>query len=354
MKHALFLLLVFFLPATPARPDVVYFKNGDQLTGDWVRVQGESLVFRTETIGDVTIPIIKVKSFASSKPAVVLLKGGGTVKGTLALSGMGDWEVKADERATVNPYYTVEAIYPQEVYEPMSPERTRKPWRNWKGTSQFGYSRVQGDSRAGTISAGVNASRRQPDLPGLAERTRSNFFLTMLFANTQSAGGPRTSANSITTGFRQDYLYSTTNFVFALLQYDHIQSQSLNLRQTYGAGLGRNVVRKSWLKVNFLGGTTVVHESFETGLSRNASEGLLENEVHMGMAGRVGLDHRFSFYKSLGDVGAFRVSTTSTLSTRISSRLSLTTGFTDRYLSNPLVGHTKNELVLTTGVAFHF
>ena len=354
MKRILFLFVIIGLTATSARPDVIYFKNGDQLTGDWVRVQGESLVFRTQNIGEVIIPIIKVKSFASTKLAVLLLKDGGTVRGTLTLSDMGDWQVTSGERATINPYHAVQAIYPQEIYEPMSPERTRKPWRNWKGSTSFGYSMVRGDLQAGTISIGVNATRRQPDLPGLAERMRSNFFLTLLYANTQNLAGGRTSANSVTTGFRQDFLFSPTNFLFGLAQFDHIQTQSLSLRQTYGAGLGRNVVRKPWVRLNFLGGATIVNESFETGLSRNASESLLEEEIRLGSASRVGLEHRFSFYKSLTDSSRFRFSTTSTLSTRVFSRLSLTTGFTDRYLSDPLSGHTRNELILTTGFAYRF
>jgi len=115
-----------------------------------------------------------------------------------------------------------------------------------------------------------------------------------------------------------------------------------------------DAVRKSWLKLNFLGGTTIVNESFDTGLNRNASEGLVETEVHLGFAGRVGLEHHFSFYKSLTDSARFRISTTSTLNTRISSRFSLITGFTDRYLSDPLSEHKRNELILTTGFAYHF
>ena len=80
----------------------------------------------------------------------------------------------------------------------------------------------------------------------------------------------------------------------------------------------------------------------------------MEEEVQLGFAGRIGLEHRFSFCKSLPDSAQFRLSSTFTLSTRISSRLSLTTGFTDRYLSDPLFGHKRNELILTTGFAYHF
>lgn len=354
MKRAFLLVLIILFGAAAARSDIVHFKNGDQLTGDWVRVTDKSLVLHTETIGDVTIRLTKVKSFTSTKPAVVLLKGGGTVRGTLTLSDMGDWTVQSGQRTAVNPYHTVEAIYPQEIYEPLSPERTRKPWRNWKGATQFGYSLVRGDLQAGTLSVGINATRRQPDLPGLTEHMRSNFFLTLLYANTQSVGGVRTSANSITTGFRQDYLFSSTNFMFGMAQFDHIQTQSLSLRQSYGVGLGRNVVRKTWLKMNLLGGTTIVNERFETGLNRNAAEGLLEEDIKLGSSPHFSFEHRFSFYKSLTDSAQFRFSSTSTLSTRISARLSLTTGFTDRYLSNPLPEHARNELILTTGLAFHF
>ena len=115
-----------------------------------------------------------------------------------------------------------------------------------------------------------------------------------------------------------------------------------------------DAVRKSWLRLNFLGETPIVNERFDTGLNRNTSEGLVEEEVQLGFARRIGLEHRFTFYRSLTDSARFRVCTTATHSTRISSRLSLTTGFTDRYLSNPLPEHARNELILTTGLAFHF
>jgi hypothetical protein len=66
------------------------------------------------------------------------------------------------------------------------------------------------------------------------------------------------------------------------------------------------------------------------------------------------VDHLSNFYPNLSQAGRYRLDTTTTLSTRLFSRLSVTSTFTDRYLSFPLPGHMKNELLLTTGLGFGF
>jgi len=343
-------ILLFFL-AIPAHAELVLFRNGDRLAGDWIRVQGGSLMLRTENMGEVTIPVAKVKSFASSRPAVVLLRGDQVIRGRIALLASGEWEVRADRGVYHLAPSKVEAIYPPETYEPRSPERRLAPWQGWKGSGSLGYSLVRGEREAGTISLALNATRRHPDLPGLAERWRTHYFLTTLLASARTAAGIQ---SSVTSGLRQDFLFTPTNFLFVLAQLDHIQAQSLDLRQTYGLGLGRDLFRGSRLTLSFLGGTTLVKEKFQTNVTRNNSEGLLGQKLTLRLLEGIGLDHLLNFYPSLSDGGRFRFDTTSTLTTRLSRRVSLNTGFTDRYLSQPLPGLARNEFVLTTGFSVSF
>lgn len=353
MRDFLGLVVTLLAFSVSGFSEVVFFKNGDQLSGTWLRVEEAKLIFKSEVVGDVTIPLAKVKSFSASKGAVALMKRGEPARGELSLAESGDWELRTNGQTRRLATSSVIAIYPQEVYQPGVEERPVRPWRHWKGSGSLGYSLVRGDRDAGTLSIGFNSTRRQPDLPGLKERLRTNYFLNMLYANTRK-NGERTSANSITSGLRQDFLFTPTNFVFLLGQLDQSQTQTLDLRQTYGLGLGRDVVRGRRMSLNLLGGTTYVHEKFQDATARKNAEGLIGEQLSLKISEQVRLEHQMNVYPNLTDSGKFRMDTTSTLRTRVSSRLSFNTSFSDRYLSQPLPGRQRNEFVLTTGLGINF
>jgi putative salt-induced outer membrane protein YdiY len=351
MRIWLFIALVGLGGALPARGEILYFKNGDQLTGTWHRVQETRLVFRSESAGEVTVPVSRVRTFASTRSAVLLTRQGEAFSGELSLLESGYWGLAANGGIRTVAPEDVVAIYQQESYQPAI-ERAPRPWTDWKGRGNFGYSLVRGDRDANNLSLGFNATRLQPNLPGIKEKYRTNFTTTMLFANTR-IGGVETSANSISSNLRQDFLFTPTNFFFLLGQMDHIQTQSLDLRQTYGLGLGRDVLRSRRITLNFLGGFTYVNELFTTERRENA-EGLLGEKVSLRITPQMGIDHQLNFYPSLTDRGEFRMDATSTLIARISNRLSLNTTMTNRYLSRPLPGRQNSELVLTTGLGLDF
>jgi hypothetical protein len=353
MRYCTHLVILLALFSTPLRGGVVEFKNGDRLTGSLQRVVDGKLTLSTETIGDVAIPLNKMKSFNSGKNAVVLVKGGQAFNGELSFLESGEWELKKNGGLRQVAADSVEAIYPAEKYQPEVEGRHEVPWRTWKGKGNVGYSLIRGDHDAGTLSVGFNATRRQPDLPGLQEKLRTNFFLNMLFANTRT-DGIRTSANSISSGIRQDFLFTPNNFVFVLAQLDHIQTQSLDLRQTYGGGIGHDLIRSRRAVLNILGGVTFVRENFQTDVNRSNAEALLGEKLSLNLTERINFEHYLNFYPNLTDRGEYRADTTSSLSTRVSSRLSFNTTLTNRFLSNPLPGRQKHEMVLTTGLAVSF
>jgi len=353
MKYRVYLACAILCFAIPCLGEVLHFKNGDQLTGTWVRVVDSTLTFRAEAFGDVAVPIAKVRSFRSDQSAIVLAKDGRAYGGELSLLESGEWELSEDGGTRHVATDSVEAIYPAKTYQPEVEGRHAAPWRNWKGKGNVGYSLLRGDRDAGTLSVGFNAMRRQPDLPGLQENLRTNFLLNMLFTNSRT-DGIRTSANSISSGLRQDYLFSPSNFVFALAQLDHIQTQGLNLRQTYGGGLGHDVIRSHRVTLNLLSGATFVRENFQTAVKRTNAEALLGEKLSLNLTERVNFEQYLNFYPNLTDRGEYRMDTTSALNTRLSSLFSFNTTLTNRLLSNPLPGRQKHELVLTTGLGISF
>lgn len=354
MKYLWGWVLIVSCGMARATSDVVHFKNGDQLTGELAQVQEGKLSFKSDNLGLVEIPVEKVDRYSNQEPVVALLKGGRAVRGKLSLDPSGEWRLEASGASLSLEKKTLVAIYPLKVYEPHNPDRRTRPWKSWKGSGSLGYSLARGDNSAGSLAVGLNATRRRPDLPGLAERLRTNYSLQVLLANTTTPAGLRASAASASTTLRQDFLFSQQNFVFALGQIEHIDAQSLNLRQTYGMGLGRDLIRTSRAAISFLGGTTWVTARFVTGDHEENAEGLVGEKLSLLLFDRLGLEHHLSFFPSMTDAGQYRLETVSALRMPIARRLSFDTGITDRYLSQPLVGHKKNDLVLTMGLGFHF
>jgi putative salt-induced outer membrane protein YdiY len=352
MRNRIWLLVAILGVVTSGKSEVIVFANGDRLTGTWVRMVDGKLLFKSETVGEASIPVAKVQSFSPSGAAVVLLKGGQSLSGHISLREGGQWEVRTDQGAKILTAESVNAVYPQELFVPRGPGSSRKPWKNWRGRGTLGASLLRGDRQAGSLSLGVEGTRRQPDLPGLTEHSRTNFSLSLLLASTREFSGVSTRAATVASKLQQDFLFTPRNFVFVFGQLEHIDTQSLGLRQTYGTGLGRDLIRKPRVELSFLGGVTLVRERFQTGERRKDAEGVLGESVGWKLSDRVSVTHGLNFFPSLSQAGEFRFETSSTLLTRISSRLSLTIGFADRYLSRPLPAHEKNEVQLTTGLGF--
>src|SRR5271170_115572 len=60
--------------AKPA-PDVIVFTNGDQLTGTLERATGDSFVFKSDVVGEVTVSADKIKEMHAGGKFVALKKG---------------------------------------------------------------------------------------------------------------------------------------------------------------------------------------------------------------------------------------------------------------------------------------
>jgi len=59
---------------TTPSTDVIVFKNGDQLTGNLIREVGKTVVFKSDVLDEVTVPIEKIKELRSKGSFAVLKK----------------------------------------------------------------------------------------------------------------------------------------------------------------------------------------------------------------------------------------------------------------------------------------
>ncbi len=344
------LILASVVRAT--RADVVTLKNGDRVTGTMVSVKGGTLELKSDVLGDLMIPLAKVAAFSAEKPAVVVVKGQNPTRGQLELGPSGDWQVtengKSQSIATAN----AELVMPADAYQALM-EHHATPWQDWKGSASLGYSIQRGNQQTNSFATTVGAVRERPATPIFKSHWRTNFSLTALLSHDSQAGVSVTS-NTLSTGVRQDYLFTASNFVFGLAQIDHVGAQGLYLRQTYGGGAGHDVIKNAKVSFSLLGGAMFVHEKFFTGVYDQNAAAYAGEKFGLQITKSVRLDHNLNLYPNLSNAGEYRFDTSTTLSAKLSNRFSLNTGVIDLYLSNPATGSQKNNVAFTTGLGYTF
>lgn len=353
MRRAAYLVLFAAIITVSAHADVLTLKSGEQLIGSWVTIKGGNLTFKSETLGETTIALSKIKSFSSSTPAVIVKTDNTTVRGQLELTPSGDWRVTHGGASQLVPASSVAVIMPQADYTSLV-EHHAALWQDWKGSANFGYNLQRGDQQTGTISAVVGATRERPEAPIFIRHWRTNYALLLLFSKAEQSGVTIRS-NTLSTSLRQDYLISPRDFIFGIAQLDHIQAQGIYLRQTYGGGFGHDFIHNSRTIFSGIGGLTFVNTKFYTGgPATQSAEALIGEKLTTALTKRIALTHDFNFYPNLTNTGEYRFDTTTGLSIKLVSRLTANIGFVDLFLSNPAPGSHKNNVALTTGVGVTF
>lgn len=372
-RKLLWCLLLWLLPVVALRAQQVEFANGDQLSGKWVSVEGTTIEFNSEPLGKVAIPAGKVASFTIAEPLVVVLHGGKGYSADRVRLVSGTWTVEFQGRSREFPDGQIATIVPANTYRSAVTREGARPWRGWRGSASFGYSLQNGDQNARTLSIGMSAVRRQPNLAGLHDRWRTSYSFNLLFANASNAG-QQVVSNTFTTALRQDYFFLPHSFVFLFGQADHIQPQNLYLRQNYGGGFGHDLLTGSRVKLSLLGGATFANEKFSGSPAGQFAEALAGERAAIQFTPRILLNHSFTFYPNLSNTGDYRFDTASTLDLGLNSWLSANFGVTDFYISRIPTGSAtvittigpsgtvvttsvpaqNNNITVTAGLGVHF
>jgi putative salt-induced outer membrane protein YdiY len=349
------LTLLVFAMAPFARAEKLHLKDGNVLTGDFQRLLNGKIIFKTNSMGTLTIPAANVASFTSGSTVVVVLKGGERSDGILSVSEAGVWQLQSATGTTTLHASDVLAAYPFDVFMKENPAGPRKPWQDWKGQGALGYVLQQSSQRSRSLSINFTSSRVEPTLTGLPPHRATHLAFNMAFA-TVTQSSVTTKANTLTSVLREDFFIggNARNYFFAQGQWDHIQPQELRLRQTYGGGLGRDVVRRANFTLSIQGGLTYVRTGFGTGELRNEMEALAGEKVTWTVLNHLSISHGFDVYPSLTSAGDYRFNSITALDAPISSRFSFNVSLNDQFLSRPVPGTQRNVLILSTGLGVNF
>jgi putative salt-induced outer membrane protein YdiY len=322
-----------FIFCIHSKADQVTLHNGDRISGSIVKSDRSNMTMKTEFLGEVAIQWDAIGEIMSDQELFVTAANGQVLVGTVSTRGsslqvqISQAETVPVEKAIVE---TLRSQAEQDAYE-AEIERLKNPdlLDFWSGYVDAGFSFSGGNADTSAISTSMRTQRR-------TQRDKISISATTLFAQNSNSGVSETTANT---------------FGFINLEFDEFQN--LDLRSVLGGGLGWNVQNTDRTVLDFFSGGSFNQEFF-TSETRKSGEIVLGQELTYKLVEAMALSERLAFYPNLSETGEYRLQFDSTLTTEIAQWLAWHFTISDRFLSNPIPGVKKNDVLITTGVRFSF
>src|SRR5437868_11625615 len=353
--------------ATKPAPDVIVFTNGDQLTGTLERAAGDSFVFKSDVVGEVTVSADKIKGLHTNGKFVALQKNEKITRTSKQPGAMtyGDNAISvADTKSGAPEVIPIKNLANLIDDATFTTEVTSNPgiWYGWHGALSGGISVIESTQTGQNYTLAVNLARLIPSVDFLPPRTRTTINVLETYGKITQPAIPQTIPPTVASVTKTNIFYADaehdkyfTPRVYALvgLSFDHNFSQGLDLQQIYGGGLGWTVIKTPvqefdvkadihYERQNFVPptpNTSLIGSSFTEQYRRNLPAKILFTESGTFIPSWNHLD----IYSAIFEAG---------LQLPTYKRLSLNLNLLDNYLSNPPVGFNNNSLQFVTGVAY--
>jgi hypothetical protein len=352
--------------AKPA-PDVIVFTNGDQLTGTLERATGDSFVFKSDVVGEVTVSADKIKELRASGKFVALKKNekitrtskhpGAITYGDNAIS-VADTPSSAPEVIPVKNLANLidDATFTTEV--------TSNPgiWYGWHGSVSGGITVIESTQTGQSYNVAVTLARLIPSVDFLPPRTRSTINVLETYGKITQPAIPQTipptlasvtKTNIFHADAEHDKYFTPRFFGLVGASFDHNYSQGLNLQQIYGVGPGWTLIKTPVHEFDVKADVHYERQNFQPPTpSKNLIGSSFTELYHRNLPAKIIFTESGTFIPAWNDFNAYSAIVQAGLQLPTYKRLSLNVNFLDNYLNNPAVGFKNNSLQFVTGVLY--
>jgi hypothetical protein len=385
LSAAVFLLLSslaakpVFAADPPPPTEVLVFTNGDQLTGKLLSSAGGSVIFHSNMAGDVTIPWEKVKEIRTDQKFAVLEKGVKPSRktpeelvphGTVTIADQ-NVQVHTESGGTTPPIPVKNIDFL--VDDPTFQSKVHHEpgfFHGWNGAATGGATIVQATQNTYTFTGALTLVRAIPGVSWLTPRNRTTADFSGSYGKITDPGyidplnGPVPGTTVKTSIYhadaeRDEYISDRVYYLGAVA-FDHNYSQSLDLQQIYGGGIGWTAIKepvqtldlKALVQyerqafINPLPGENqnLIASTFSANYLRKLPKGMIFNQ-------------QVAYIPAWNNLHAYSVNELNTFTIPAYKRLSLTLGTLDSYLNNPatsLPPTKRNSFQFTAGVTYAF
>ena len=248
MRYVLLSMALLFGSVSNGLADIVEFKNGDHLSGKFVRVEKGKLIFKSNVAGEVTVKLTDVKSFATDEAIEIHLKDGTVLKSKVSSGEQGRFIVA---KTDIMPRQDL-AFADVKVINPPP-----KPKVKWHGDITGGFSSTHGNTFTESGSINVNLSRR-------SEKDRITLSGLYIIGRSENSTTKvnKTTEESFTMSGKYDYFLSKKWYYFinGRFKKDHIAD--LDRRIIGGMGFGYQWIESENMKFSTDAGLAELCEQF--------------------------------------------------------------------------------------------
>jgi hypothetical protein len=366
---------------TPAAgTDTITFTNGDTLTGKLTRVLDGTVAFHSDVLGDVTVPMTKVKALHTTEPFAVvekslLTKDRHVTRKTVAAEvPVGSISVDGDmvrvQAAEVRNFPVKETA---DMIDAASFNREILGESNllygWTGTLTLGASLVEGTNSAQTYTGSVAFVRSIPTATFLPLGSKTTLNLSGSYGLAKDpeiiSGGDVFQTPSIT---KTDILHGDMEYdkylspvIFALVNAsaDHNFGNGLQLQQAYGGGLGWSLMKNPRNTLDVKADLQYEEQQFYNGLTSGLgtpNENLVGAALNENWVRTFAHNIKFNEYVTLSPtfnvVQAYSAVANANFLFPVYKKLNFSLSSTDNYLGDPPEGYLRNTFQFTAGVTY--
>ncbi len=343
MPRSVYFLL--FLPCLTAA-DQVTLKNGDIVSGAIIKKDGGKLTIKSEYLGEVSMPWTAVKSIRSDEVLTVEMPEGRRAAGKVSTEG-NLLEIETPDGVKPAPLDQVVSV--RNAAEQRAWERLQHPslLELWSGFVDTGLALARGNARTDTLTTNVAATR-----------TSNTDKITVTFNQIYGTATINNVSSAVASAIRGNWTYDRNVtpglFLSTLNGYEHDRFQDLDLRFVVGGGLGWNALKRERSTLAFLLGGDYEREQFMQGVSRNSAEANFGDDFSYKVNGTTSVTQGARFFPNLSDTGQYRFNFNLGAVTMLKKWLGFHVTAADSFLSNPLFGRQRNDVLISTGLRLSF
>jgi hypothetical protein len=336
--------------ATLAWADQIVLKDGDRITGEIIKKDGQTLTMRSKNFGMVTIQWDNIASVTTDQPLNVVLPNDTTVKANLQTQ---------DGRIQVTAPGGPQAVEPNQIVALRNDPEQRAyerllhpgPLDLWTITGSLNLAGTKGNAKTSTVTTPVNFLR-------VSSTSRTTAYFNSIEATALVNGVNAQTARAVRGGWGYNRSLTKRILADAFNDYEHDRFQYLDLRVVIGAGLGYQVWTAEAGRMALVAGGAWNRERFSpaTVLSfvRSSAEAYWGDDFNYKINSRTSIVHAFRMFNNLSDTGQYRLNFDVNVVTQLTKWLNWNVSLSDRNLSNPAPGRKRNDLLYTTGLGFTF
>lgn len=324
------------------KDDVVIMNNGDRFTGEIKELRYGELIFQSDYMKDsVHLDWKRVQALQSKDTFIVELSDGERVTGTIGKVGTSkganhDFEIAASGNSF--------SVSPSDVIS--IGQREASFWNQLTGSVNYGFGFASGNNSTNS-SLGAD----------VAYRTDKNFVQVTTTSQFDAQSNAK-NTNRITVDIQYDRMLTKQWLATGLYSALKSNQQDLELRSTYGGGIGRKLIQTDKTSFTLIGGAAFSHESYvpqpNTEPVRNNAEALAGLKFFTFRFSKLELNSQTLLFQSLSDSNRRRVSSQSNLRIELVRNFSWNFQLYENYDTRPPISAPKNDLGITTSLGWTF